>query len=436
MWLYFNSRGQLLEYSEYDGQARSGTTNFKIYAYFKDIDITTEYFWATLKLYRPNKSVSSQPLILMEKGNVRYEGPDGSNFVHGETYYCYIFDFSSMNTSDESVILLDTPGRWYSVITLRSRTKLNVVGSAAFNVQRGIVTEEESEVSIDAILNYTYQTLFSGALVPYTGATNDVNLGNHGLDSNYIDTKILYVRTEDYEFELNSENSLTFNFNDFIRNEAAYVNFPTYDPRAGTETVAYQSWVQSQGYLTEHQSLAGYVPYSNATNDVNLGEHRINANQFRVSGMAESSRIIRGDISGWAGATEDDMVIENGDGNIFFGADGYIGYAGGNHDFAYIYRHTVTIHSADDTNEKICVVVYDNNPNAIDTIEKLKDRVYGEDFGKLFVPCVYIDQTDAVSILYMTDINYGENHSYLGCYFTNDYDNFEISSVEDDVVQL
>jgi len=244
----------------------------------------------------------------------------------------------------------------------------------------------------------------------------DINLGNHYLKtSSYIslegslyttliDSRGINITAENYDFTL---------------------DFPVSENQS--ETIATQEWVQSQGY----------VPYTNATNDVVLGEHRVEANELRITGMATSSRIIRGNLSGWTGATEDDMVIENGDGNIFFGADGYIGYAGSNysHSFTYIYRHTVTINSADNQGEKVILIIYDNNYNAIDTIEELRDRVFDGDFGKFISPCVYSDQTHTFSILYMVEIDYGTSDSYLNCNFVNDFTNFKISTVEDDVVE-
>ncbi len=185
MWLYFNQNGRLLEVSEYDGQARAGTTAFKIFAVFENINIDTEYTQATLKLYKPDSNGGSYPIILMEKeDSVTFDGPNGIHFVRGQSYKCYSFDFSDLQSGGSPVVLLDTPGLWYAVITLRDARKINVVGSSSFNVQDGISSETDEMEAFDAILDYFYRNY--GGFVPYTGATNDLDLGSHALKAGTV----------------------------------------------------------------------------------------------------------------------------------------------------------------------------------------------------------------------------------------------------------
>jgi len=270
MWLYFNQNGRLLEVSEYDGQARAGTTAFKIYAVFENIDIDTVYTQATLKLYKPDIDGGSYPIILMEKEqNATFEGPTGVHFLHGQSYKCYSFDFSDLQSGGDPVVLLDIPGLWYAVITLRDARRINVVGSSSFNVQDGIPSETGDIEAFDAVLDYFYRHYGGGGgvpFVPYVGAEYAVDLGNHYLKTSsyiniqgtlyntFIDSRGINITADDYDFTL---------------------DFPTSENQS--ETIATQEWVQSQDYLTEHQSLAGYVPYTGATNDVDLGNYALKA---------------------------------------------------------------------------------------------------------------------------------------------------------------
>ena len=101
--------------------------------------------------------------------------------------------------------------------------------------------------------------------VPYVGAENNVNLGNYGLTASYVQTKAINIANNDYQFELDVENTgLSFVFNNYITNEAATVIFPLSNPQDPSVKVAYQSWVQSLGYATTLWVNTNYATKSEA----------------------------------------------------------------------------------------------------------------------------------------------------------------------------
>lgn len=47
------------------------------------------------------------------------------------------------------------------------------------------------------------------------------------------------------------------------------------------------------GYLTEHQDLSGYVPYTGATGDLDLGTYKVTAKQFKTPSLANGEDALR-----------------------------------------------------------------------------------------------------------------------------------------------
>ena len=158
MWLYFNKKGQLLEALEHGTPARSGATNFEIFAVFEGVDIDASYSNATIKLRKPDLDGSEYPFLLMEQKRFKYV-PKSNNehsnyFINNQFYNGYYFDFGGFNDSQETEVLLDTPGLWEAVIVLVGATrKLNVQGVATFNVEDEGYSQDATELSIDSLLN-------------------------------------------------------------------------------------------------------------------------------------------------------------------------------------------------------------------------------------------------------------------------------------------
>ena len=160
MWLYFNEKGQLLESSEYDGHARSGTTNFEIFAVFKNININVTYSNATIKLIKPDLDKTEYPLLLMRRVKKTFRGEDGNFFKKNEEYEGYSFDFADFDDEEDEQVLLDMPGLWEAVITIiGANRELNVQGMVTFNVGNGFYTGDAKTISKDELLNNIYMNM-------------------------------------------------------------------------------------------------------------------------------------------------------------------------------------------------------------------------------------------------------------------------------------
>lgn len=162
MWLYFNQNGTLVEAGLQHGPAaRSGTTDFQIFAYFENVDLTVNNF-ATIKLIKPDLNDSSYPLIAMRRTVMKYEKMPGENSNYfkedggptSDGYYPgFVFDFSNFSGDQNVAILLDTPGLWQAIVSLYSLNHIiSVQGTATFNVQYGNVIDEGTDISIDELM--------------------------------------------------------------------------------------------------------------------------------------------------------------------------------------------------------------------------------------------------------------------------------------------
>lgn len=186
MWVYFNSRGQLIDNVEFgdetDRQPSVGTTDFKIFAVFEKVDISPEepndeivYNYANIKLIKPDLNHTEYPILPMERKRLTYTGNDSFRFRNGENYDGYYFDFGEFVDGQEITSLLDIPGQWEALITLiGNNRRLNVQGMATFTVQQGVFQESydiETEITVDMLLNKIYGAL--AVFNPKTTATKN-----------------------------------------------------------------------------------------------------------------------------------------------------------------------------------------------------------------------------------------------------------------------
>ena len=173
MLVWFNKKGVLREQLDsYGNLPRVGSQNFKIYAYFEDLNISENYPSAYIRLQKPDFVGSRYPVMWMSlvylsfqngiaDGASQFFRPGGGPGPNG-TYPCFMFDFSSIKDvyevedidDDVTITLLDTPGLWKATITLIGNSSLqNVVGTMTFNVDGDEGEEEENEIDPRAILN-------------------------------------------------------------------------------------------------------------------------------------------------------------------------------------------------------------------------------------------------------------------------------------------
>lgn len=183
MWLYFNSRGQLVKLvEESDAPARVGTHNFQIFAVFEGLttDTTTveennSFKIATIKLRKPDLDGSEYPLLLMDKTTKTYVGQTNDKFQYNTEYKGFLFDFGNFNTNQQDETLLDTPGLWEAIITVAGNNRSNSVqGVAKFNVEGSGGSQDGYEMTIDEVLDNLYDEF-----LPMSGGTltGDVSYG-------------------------------------------------------------------------------------------------------------------------------------------------------------------------------------------------------------------------------------------------------------------
>ena len=253
MWVYFNKKGQILETVE-ENPARAGTDKFEIFAFFEGMNednFNTHYKNATIKLRKPDYDGSEYPLLLMNKVSREFELPTSQKFENGETYNGFLFDFGDFNTSQDSEILLDTPGLWEAIVTVIGESKIyDVQGLITFNVEKGISSTDGHEMSLDTVLNRIYGIL--NDYIPYTGASSNVDLGN----KNFAALDITSTRNIQIDNSYgNVAAQLDFDGNVQIQlGNNYYGQGQTGDlliPGNVQGTVATQEWVGNQGYVSK-----------------------------------------------------------------------------------------------------------------------------------------------------------------------------------------
>lgn len=148
MLLYFNKNGQLLERLEYGSVPRVGTTEFKIFAYFEDIDLDV-YSAALIRFRRPDLEGNTYPDLFMSSNALIFDDSIEHSNYFKETdnpYNGYVFNFNRVISDETIVKMLDTPGNWDASITLiNSSGGYNVTGIVRFYV--GASTNESEEMT-------------------------------------------------------------------------------------------------------------------------------------------------------------------------------------------------------------------------------------------------------------------------------------------------
>lgn len=210
MWLCFNSNGALVEPALQHGPAaRAGTTNFQIFAYFQGIDLTVNSL-ATIKLFKPDLTHSSYPLLAMRRVDLKYEkkaGENSSYFAedggpHGDGIYPgFLFDFSNFSGDQNVAILLDTPGLWEAVISLYGIDHIiSVQGTSTFNVQYGNVNNDGTEISFDELMA-SFSSAIAGKLDIEDGIVSVDNISLVDTD-NYSEGQMFYDKNTSSFYEL------------------------------------------------------------------------------------------------------------------------------------------------------------------------------------------------------------------------------------------
>lgn len=160
MWLYFDDTGALIKSLEHGPAARVGATAFQIFAYFKDIDLST-YNTATIKFIRDDYNTSSHPMLFMNlTRNAPFVINDANDeteqnvypFVPGHKYTGFLFDFANFGVDQDVAILLDTPGKWHAVITLYAGAIQYVQGTVEFYVEGPILETDPYIASLDDVV--------------------------------------------------------------------------------------------------------------------------------------------------------------------------------------------------------------------------------------------------------------------------------------------
>lgn len=381
MYIYFDYSGNLKEIVSYP--VRQGDDNSKtIYVYVESsanpqmsddmyklpANITAASI--AFKLVDTDENLGN--LNAMTKVSAGLEIPydktrDLKYFKYWKKYQFWKYTLQSAQTIANGVVA--------ATVTLSDtvESKDYVLDTFAFNVQASV------GIIPDSSLNYSqYQYLFSkitalenaeNVFVPYTGADDNVDLGNHYLKtSSYIniqgalynasiDSRGINITAEDYDFTL---------------------DFPVSTNQS--ETIATQEWVENQGYLTEHQSLAGYVPYTGATNNVNLGNHSLAANSIGIYNTYQNNTVYCG---GFGSSGNGNLYIESEHAIILEAPAYYINSVSDNNKIATrketkLYRHTIQIADQNYTNY-YTLVVYMRTSNAVNTLDKLIDFFDGVD---------------------------------------------------------
>lgn len=286
MWLYFDRNGALKQKLEHGSPARSGTTDFAIFAYFEDLPSNEDYRIATMKLYRPDLENTAYPMLMMTECPMRYEymESDGSQtyFEDGKDYVGYLFDFSHFGVSDYApTVLLDMPGRWKAVISLIGPDGApSVTGMCIFDVQEGITYQDGTDVTQDELTDNLIQQL--STRVRYGNVIFSVNAVYDGQDF-----------SEEFDGYMQSMNFVVGQL--FVdRSQSKFYKLTTLNIDAGTgvKTYTVEEWLPdvSNGYVTlgTNQTITGektfdanvFIPNShNIIGDTNfhVGSATINA---------------------------------------------------------------------------------------------------------------------------------------------------------------
>lgn len=192
MILYFDENGELKEQLTYGNAARSGTTDFKIFAFFSYLD-WERFQFASIKFRKPDLRQTEYPALLMSKHNFEYhsEIQHSEYFQDGQRYVGFIFDFDNFNAIEDVPILLDTPGMWQATISLYGTDRtIYVQGMVTFMVEAGVYGADSNQVSNNDLWPIVYASLATklsnnDAIVVVSNITSE-NMNK------YVDGQIFY----------------------------------------------------------------------------------------------------------------------------------------------------------------------------------------------------------------------------------------------------
>lgn len=323
MWIYFNKKGQVLEILEHGSPAVSGTTNFEIFAFFEDVDVSLLYTNATIKLKKPDLTGSQYPLLLMKPTEKEFvldeEHDEHSNFFEdGEIYKGYYFDFADFNTTQDTEVLLDTPGLWQAVVSLMGNNRRAAVqGVATFYVLDGLVSQDGAQASIDTILNQIFVELSTKLNVKsdaYLRVVDDItDYSQDGFPpAAFSIGDIIFNRQDGAFYKLNSLDYIegvnpeyfTFLFGaTYFEN----VTIGTTLSLADANSVV----LRNGDHLATQETLEqDYVPYNGANKNLDLGENSLIVGEMSVA------------------TTENGMQISTDESNINIVPGGELQYKG------------------------------------------------------------------------------------------------------------
>lgn len=223
MWLYFDKNGAIKEVLEHGSPARTGSTNFEIFAYFEDLNILDDFGSAKMSLIKPNQAYA-------EKNSV-YDGislsivtktfvPTSSEinqeyFQPNQSYTGYYFNFTQVTIHDdeveEPVILLDTPGTWSAILTLFGLNgNINVQGRSEFFVQDTGYEEDETVLPDGYTIEQIYLALAkklnikSGSYLKVVDEIGDI-ADDENKNEKYNVGDIVFERTTNAFYQLGVE---------------------------------------------------------------------------------------------------------------------------------------------------------------------------------------------------------------------------------------
>ena len=183
-----------------------------------------------------------------------------------------------------------------SVAVSESSAALNITGSpitTSGTINIGFAGTSAQYVAGDGSL-ITFPSLTG--YVPYTGATGDVNLGTHALKANKLS---IYDTTNSAFASITTDSSLIY-FADASGATLADMSsdyFNIYTLANNTATLDASGITSSQEFsfpdksgtlalLDDIPSLTGYVPYTGATSDLNLGTHKLSLNSEQFASIS------------------------------------------------------------------------------------------------------------------------------------------------------
>lgn len=293
MYLYFDVNGNLKEVIQTPVRQGSVEAN-KIYAFIspttEELDGDTykkldEYDSAKINFelldggtnLNPNGG-SSVPMSEITKQIPFDKNRDLKFFKYGYNYEFWTVELPSTVTNVNGVVTAS--------IYLYNNGESNdfALNRFSFNVEASVGVKPDSTMS-ESQYSYLYNRYhdLEGQFIPYSGATNDINLGTHELTANKVNVGNLTIeQTGNNSFEIgaNYQDTLNLSFAEVdINGNKVLTEDDDVISSSELETIlsdyATKDWVQGQSYVT----------YT-ATDDLDLGDNElkftVNQNQGRM----------------------------------------------------------------------------------------------------------------------------------------------------------